>query len=614
MGNSSLEGNMEWGRELPEQTAQEPRNEDQYLPQNTEIYKWYQQNVLEEARLDRSMRRDEHRSYLKREEQRVRLIRRESHMEIMEKDGAMYVLSLDGFGEGIGFRKVFSAKIQSLKCYRYQNSTEVWCQITLLEERTGREVISPLYGEEDIQAMKKLKRTILSVYDCSDSMKNSFILWNWLRKQMISMLKDAKIVEIPSKPGWYLGDKSWHFYSMSDEDTEKYTDCMRNFDMQRFENLDVEDTMCSLLENLKEIYNQDDVGMLIQYRLGALLGRLTKKPCFQNGILIWGEKAEEIARFYLTTMENGVDTVNLDSDKIGNIRERVCALQDTSVILLVNDPDNRSVQNRLREAISWMQTSRIDGKSVKAPFVFCFKRFSPLLPLDDMLVVDASSIRLPKDDQILAKFQCLVVERIEQAGELWVNEIANTYNLYIKVGYGEAVSLARTVTLVLYKMFDEPGVNILRRISLEKLLKVGEEEMKRQLSKKSGRLSEIFREQVINLLNKGTILIAERDRASVLDERKYIYYDSQYYYFTEDILRRIGILASIDRKSILVLKQELDSLSMIKKYKTTGQRTEELHVDFRICNAYGQRKDLSGLAVRREFFDEIGGIALWERS
>ena len=484
----------------------------------------------------------------------------------------------------------------------------------MLEERTGREVISPLYGEEDIQVMARLKRTILAAYDCSDNAKNSSFFWNWLQKQMLSMLKDAKIVEISSKPGWSQGDQGWHFCSMSDEDTGKYTDYMRNFKMQRFENLDAGDTICSLLENLKEIYNREDAGMLFQYRFGALLGRLTGKPCFRNGIVIWGEKAEEIAQFYLTTMENGVDTVNLDSDRMGKIRERVCALQDTPVIFLVYDPDNRSVQNRLREVISWMRTSRIDGKSVNAPFVFCFQQFSSVLPLDDMLVVDASSIRLPKDDQILLKFQCLVVERIEQAGELWVNEIANRYNEYLKKRYVEAVSLARTVKEVLYKMFDEPGIDIMHRINLRELLEAGEEEMKSQLSRKSGRLSEIFREKVINLVDKGTILVADRDKSPTMGEWKYIYYDSQYYYFTENVLCKIGIWAEIDRKSILAVKQELDSLSMIKKYKAIGRQTGELHVDFRICNAYGERKDLSGIAILREFWDEIGGIKLWERS
>lgn len=609
----SIETNpIEWKSKLPEQSAHGTQNEDQYLLQNAEISKLYQQNALEEARLDRSMRRDEHRSRLKIEEQREKMIRRELHMEIMEKDGAMYVLHLDGCGKGISFRKVFSAKIKNLECYRYQNSTEVWCQITLLEERTGKEVVSPLYQKEDMLAVERLRKTILSAYECADSTKNRLFFLNCLQRQMLSLLKDAEIVEIPSGPGWYADDLRWHFCSMSDKDTTKYSDYMRNFTMMRFHDLDAGDSLGTLLENLEKSYNQNDVGVLLQYRFGALLGRLTGKPCFRTGLVIFGEKSEQVARFYLPTMANDVDTINLDSDKMITIRKRVCALQDTPVIFLVNDPADRSVRNRLREVISWMRTSRIDGKRVNAPFVFCFQQFSPVLSLDDMLVVDASSIRLLKDDQILNKFQSMVVERVEQAGELYVNEIANRYNSYIEMGCGEAIYLARTVTEVLDKMFDDPSVNILHRVNLRKLLKAGEEEMERQLSRKSGRLSEIFREQVINLVYRGTILVADRDKSPTMDNRKYIYYDSKYYYFTESVLCKIGIWAAIDRKSILAVKQELDSLSMIKKYQAIGRRTEELHVDFRISNAYGERKDLSGIAILREFWDEIGGIKLWE--
>lgn len=280
---------LQWKNELPEETAQRPWNESQYLPQNVGISKLCEQNAIEEARLVRSMRRDEHKSFLKREEQREKIIRRESHMEIMEKEGAMYILMLDGLGEGIGFRKVFSAKILRMCSLRYQESTKKQWQITLLEERTGKEIISPLYAEEDLNIMTRFKRTILSLYDCSDSARSRSFLWDWLHRKSLSMLKGTEVVEVPSMPGWYLGDKSWHFCSMSDEDTGKYNDYMENFTLHRYEDLEAGDTLGSLLENLKKLYNQEDVGMLLQYRFNALLGRLTGKSCFRTGLSLYGE-------------------------------------------------------------------------------------------------------------------------------------------------------------------------------------------------------------------------------------------------------------------------------------------------------------------------------------
>lgn len=600
---------IKWREELSEQTARGPQYEDQYTLQN----KVYEQNALEEARLDRSMRRDEYRSRLKREEQREKMIRRESSMDITEKEGAIYVLMLDGFGQGISFRKVFSAKIKEVQFFNYKNSTKIWWQVTLREERTGREAISPLYTKEDLIVEARLKRTILVKYDCSDSTKSCSFLWKWIRKQLISMLNDVDVIEIPSAPGWHLSSQKWHFCSMSDEDTDKYTEYMRNFTMLRFRDLKAEDTLGSLIENLDKICDQASVGMLIQCRFKALLGRLTGRPCFGNGILIYGEKAEDVARFYLSTMMNSEDTINLDSDRIGKIREKICTLQDTPAIFLITNSDNRSVQNRLQEVMSWMQASCIEGKRLNILFVFCVKSFSARISLDNMLVLDASNVRLPKDDHVFEKFQCFIVEKIEREGEIWAGEIENRYESYIKWGNGEAVSMARTVKEVLSKMFDEPDVDIMHRIELRELLRAGEAEIEGQLSEKRGSLSEIFRDQVSKLVDSGLVEIFNRDRAPVQNERNYIFFDSEYYYFTKEVMGKIGKMSGMGRKSVLRVKQEIFNLSMLKKYRSTGQRAEELHVDFRICNAYGQRKDLSGLAVRREFFDEAGGIALCER-
>ena len=72
-------------------------------------------------------------------------------------------------------------------------------------------------------------------------------------------------------------------------------------------------------------------------------------------------------------------------------------------------------------------------------------------------------------------------------------------------------------------------------------------------------------------------------------------------------------MSGIDAKTSLHIKRELRFLSMLKMYQKTGNRQEETNIDFRITNAYGQRKDLSGMAILRKFWDEIGGIALCER-
>lgn len=567
----------------------------------------------EKARHKRAMERDTHRSNLKCAEQYQKQRMREIHEEIHSRENTYIYIRVNGNGNGLYQRIVFSARILNLQCFRYQGSTEVLWQVTLIEENGGKKVISPLYLSDDLKTLSKLKKTILLIYDKSDSTKSRLFLWEWLRRKLISMLDKTEIVDIPSVPGWYRNVNVCHFYTMADEDTTKFSTYMQKFNMFRYDGLGMGDILCLLVDYLEQAGDPRIAGMLLECRSWALFGGLTGQSCFRTGIVIYGKDAEAVVHSYLRTMINDVDTVNLDSDRMGTIRKNVCALQDTPVIYKVSDPGNRSVQNRLHEVLSWMQASCIEGESVKAPFVFCLKNFSGAIPLKDMLVLDASTIRLPHGNQILDKFQCLVIEMIEKSGCYWVDEIANRYEQYRESGICEANSMVKMIKEVLLKMFDVSEISRDLFNRFRKLLEAGEAEIEEQLSEKTGRLSEIFKEQVISLVDRGLFTIYDRNMVSASVKYDDIYFDTECYYFTEEALKKISGLAGIDKKSVLNIKRGLYDLSMVKTYRATGSRREELNIDFRIYNAYGQCKDLSGLAIKRELWDELGGIALCER-
>lgn len=608
---------------LSENIEQSPQNEDRYLPIhdfNMKVQSRLQELALNDkseqreiARHYRVMERDAYRSKLKCQELYRKQRMREIHEEIILRGNTYFYIRLNGNGDGLYQHKVFSARIQDVQCFQYQGSREVRWQVTLVEECGGKKVVSPLYTQDDLKILARLKRTILAIYDDSDSTKSRSYLWEWLCKELISRLDQAEIVEIPSRSGWYKNAEGYHFYTMADEDTSRFLPNMQKFDLLRCEGLNKNNTLCALMDDLEQAGDQGFIGMLLEYRFGTLFGGLIEKPCYRTGIVVYGEEAETIADFYLRTMINDVDTVNLDSDRIGKIREKVGALKDTPMIYMVSDPGNRSVKNRLREILSWMRTSCVEGERVRAPFVFCLKYFSSTIPLEDMLIVNTSCINLPLEEQILDKFQYLVIEEIEKSGSYWVNKITNRYKQYRENGMCEAGSMTRMITDVLLKMFDviENDNDLHHRF--RKLLEAGEAEIKEQLTKRKGRLAEIFKEQVINLVDSGSLTICDREKAPISAEYDYIYFDSESYYFTETALKKIGELTGIDKKSILYIKRELFELSMVKTYRATGYRQEEMNIDFRICNAYGQRKDLSGMAVLREFWDDIGGIALCER-
>lgn len=573
-----------------------------------------QQEIREISRHSRAMERDVLRSNLKEQQQYSKQVMRQIHEEIVQKGCSYYYCCYNGSGNGLYAKEIFLAKIHGIKCYRYHGSKEITWQIVLIEGRTGKEVISPLYTENDLKVISKLKQTILSTYECSDSVKSRSFFWEWMRKQMMSMLRETEVVEIPSRPGWYADEGNYHFYTMADQDTSRFSAYMERFNMFRSDRLDQHDTLCLLMDTLERAGDLGSVGMLLIYRFSTLLGRLVGQPCFRTGMIVWGEQAEEVIRCFLCTMICDMDTINLDSDRLEKIRKKVRVLQDTPAIFLVTTPENKSVQNRLREVTSWMQTSCIEGEQVNAPFVFCLKHFSVALLMENMLVLDADRIQMKQEGEAIERFQCLVIEKIEQSGQQWVDEIAARYDKYNKNRMGETVSMARMIKEVLLRIFDDVCVSQESFLRLQDLLEAGEGEIEHQLSKRMGRMSEIFRNQIIELVEAGSIKIFKRENALVSDESNHIYFDGDCYYFTSEVLEIIAELANMDRRSILNVKQELYGLSMLKTYRAMGQRPEELHVDFRICNAYGQRIDLSGMAVLREFWDEIGGVALWERA
>lgn len=604
---------LQWTRELPGEAVQRPQNGGTYLHSSSALMqKIYLQNVLEDQRLERNMRRDFYKSYLRREEQVEKQKRREKYSKVFTKDSAFWITRYNGAGDILSERKVLRCKILDAEWFRYQGSTEVQWRVILKEEYGGLIVFSPLYGEEDLHSTTKLKRTTLGSYDCAD-VKEEAALWNYIYKLIISILRNKSVIEIPAAPGWYQCEDGYHFYSATDIDVSLFNQFMRGFRVNKFDGLDAGDTVSEVINDLGRITDQRTAGMLFIGRFNAFLGRLTGESCFRTGMVIWGENAEEVARHYLRTMSNEVDTVNLDSDRINQIRDKVCTLQDTSLIILAQNPDNRSAQNRLKQLISWMQTALVEGEKVKVPFVFCFKNFSASVPLKDMVVINASEIAVNREHLSLEKVQYYVMDMIEKSGTYWVEEIKRQYRKNREAAMGQSMALMRTVGGILLKMLDIDRIGEELFEQFRELLYAGMEEIEVQLSKKTGRMTEIFRDQVKDLVEAGRIKIYGRDRAPVDDECDSIYFDHEYYYFTAEVLKNVCKLSGIDQKSALHIKQELRFLSMIKVYQATGYRQEEMNIDFRICNAYGQRKDLSGMAVLREFWDDIGGIALCER-
>ncbi len=124
---------------------------------------------------------------------------------------------------------------------------------------------------------------------------------------------------------------------------------------------------------------------------------------------------------------------------------------------------------------------------------------------------------------------------------------------------------------------------------------------------------EVFKNGLIHLVDENCVTVWNRKDIPGKEETIRIYYDAQHYYFTRETLQFICIQLKIDNKSILSLKQQLIEIGCAKTYKHQKVQGRDLEVDFLAFDTCGQQISLSGLAIKRDFWDEIGSISLFER-
>ena len=70
---------------------------------------------------------------------------------------------------------------------------------------------------------------------------------------------------------------------------------------------------------------------------------------------------------------------------------------------------------------------------------------------------------------------------------------------------------------------------------------------------------------------------------------------------------------AIERKSLLYIKQQLSEYNLLKVYRNSGAHNREYNVDVSYRDSSGKTEYISVLAIKRNFWDELGGLSLLER-
>lgn len=570
------------------------------------------QEQREILRHQRELNRDAQKSYLRQAERAEKERRKVKNVDVQIYDNSTVIISYNGDGAICDKKVLFGCRIEEVLCYQRLNSDQKLWQIVFIEQGSDARMESQLYGEEFLRSKGKLKTTILAKYLTNDTRLHS-VAWEWMQRVLISKLEGAEIEKIPSSPGWFHEDNCWHFWTAADRETLLLDEHICRFSVKCIKGLTVENALEALMCDAKRIADNKFVGVSLIFRCWALVGRLVEEDEFCFGAALIGEDAYVVAKTFFRTMENDIDTMNLDADHMGTIGRRVKSLQETPAIFLVYNPDCKSTGNRLDRVMSCMLSGRMDGENIPAAFVFCLKTFSCLFPLEEVVTIDVSKGRWREKYDSFEKIQDMIISNIENSGNFWVERLRQQYKKNLRENTDKILSMAKSMVWLCSNMFHDEQICESLYTFLQAVLHSGESEIIRQRSSKKGVLMEIFQEKVKEMVVKGDIFTQDRLKTSEECEETVIYFDSQYYFFTSNIFDLILKKMGIDSRSALSLKRQLMEQDMLKVYQKTGSRKPEFEVDFRIRNKQGKSEDLSGLAIKCEFFDEIGGIKLYER-
>lgn len=561
--------------------------------------------LREECRHRRGMEREEHRSFLRKDEVLFKQRSREKKYLFFYKNNTLVLRIINGNEHILGEYTVLSCRICSVTLYHREGAELCEWMMSLAVDMTGTIMESPLYDAECLYSNRNLSKTLLTRYAAYMTGAVKSEVWNWIRNHLLFLYESAEINEIPSKSGWFKNGNRYCFVTGNDENAIYFNENIKKFTVNKFMDLEEEKIVRAFVEETGKDAEYWNLAILFLYRMSALLLRLTlgSEDNVQSSITLIGESSEIIARTFLRTMQNTVDIINIDTDRIGYIRETVLLIRDTPIIIMSSDPNSRSTQNRLKEVRNWINSGYIEGNRNARSYIFCIRKFSKSYPLDETLVIDTEKIRIPGDRQLFEKMQSLVVKKIENSGNHWVNELHKEYErqCLTERGSKKILPMLLAISAVIKRMFQ--------LTELDNVLTYTETKIRRQFSTQSG-IMEIFKENVLQLVEKGDICILDRNSVENTEENRTVFYDNNYYYFTNTVLEKTFALSNIDMKSGLYLKQLLSERELLKRYKSEIGR--DLEIDFMVQFDY-EKKVLSGIAIKREFFDEVGGISLYER-
>lgn len=562
------------------------------------------EQIKEELAQGRRLERERVKSSLKREEMLYKQTIQLTSRTFFERQGAVWMQDINGAGQVVREICGLSCLIRGIRRYTREGKDDELFQLIIKDGKN--EISSNLYEAEILKSPIQLQRTILCGYDETCSQQDKTAVWKWLWRELISLYDKAEKHCLPALPGWYKAGEHYHLWAGN-----RSCDLLMNKEIRDYKlryTKGAETTKISKAFEQKEIENEEALGTLLLIRLIALTGRLCTAKPIAVSVILYGNSALSVAKELLSVSDSEDNIINLESDRLNVIRRKISRLRENVAIFVLHSTESRSTRNRIRDVDSWVSSGYVEGDKVTIPYIFCTKKLSHDMPLENSILLDADSIFGEEWKAPFTIVQSWWVDMIEKSGTLLVERLQAA----VRQKQTEKKAVIRSITESIAE--EMAGLmNCDTGEAIFSVLRSGVEMLNSQMAMKYEHILTIFNRQVVQMSERHQITFLDTADAGFVDEDMGVYYDADFYYFPNSVLESICSEAKIDRKSLLAVKQQLISLELVKLYRNNGKHSRELQIDIPVRSKNGSRRYIAVLAIRRKFWDDDFGICLYER-
>lgn len=534
--------------------------------------------------------------------------KRETKKDLFEKEGAIWFRELDNGGNRI-LREVLACNCCIVQVNKYERAIgEKLFQLVL---RSGNEKLeSFLYPEECLSTYRKLQKTALSLciqdsngMTCNDEK----LIWKWLWRKVWDEYHKADVQKLPALPGWGKTSEKYQFWAGNRSSDLLMNEVIRGYTLRYTKDCSTATVKELFSKNSWDSDSKDTVGTLLVLRLVALLGSLCTEEPIPTAVILYGDNALPVAKKLLGVSDTANNIINLESDGSRVIQKKLCSLKEEIAIFTFRNLANKSTRNHLHEVLSWLDSGFVEAARITVPYIFCMKSLSVDVPVENSILINADTIQYEEWEDVFTVVQSWWVDQIEKGGLAVVEQLRENSKQQTAKESKRVLAISEGITeqMTYFMHLEKEDV-------INAVLQAGTKKIKGQLNMQQiGHMQDLFHNTVLRLAQGKHLEFFE---CRNIDQLRpwYVFYDEEYYYFTNDALKWICYLEGLSEKAMLAIKQELTALELTKIYKNSGDHNRELQVDVTIKSKDGSRKRVAAFAIKREFWDEGYSVCLCE--